>query len=650
MLMKKIKHYFFLAFLLSLICLNRSYALTLKNVYAFYNCPKTEISTEIKKFIDEKKYKLYKYDIENGFYYFQPRYMGTYTQGNYVLLGLKQISNDTFLYTQNNYASEIHRTRILNYLTQKGFTYAELKDEEMKNKLDSLANSFITDSYRGKKTVANTQLKMNENLPATENSEHQEKLEQLAKRYNKITQDEKILLALDLLKNSKQAFVIDSLLGNNKSQEPIKVSFLDLSTLGDRYKNYDGLGWQVNGYLYIFINQKHKDSPPEAIASLISGLEIHQDEYDSINEEVYARTREAMLWKELTDSNPSARLINYPLVERENHLFEMYKKGNYTNKYLYKFVSSCPKYKNLPLTSPDFESQKEIVNNAQAAEAKEKNEITDKNKIEADRKNSPEKIEKSSKTDASINNDGTNQKINQSQIIPEKLTEKDTKYYENVNRYAIDAFKNANFSLISSKYSSIDPNYEDVKKSIYLRHEKIVIDTYQIRKDKTALIYDLNNGKLKSIISISTNFFPNVSYHYKYPDGNLEKIDINLSPVLSFSFNEKGEYVNFVPYMENLQKKIKGNWKPNHPSNECSFHTLVLLKVNKKGELSSSKISKSSGNSDFDEEAMNAVKISAPFNPLPLFWGEDTIDIQFGFDMEQHRGYYYIKEFLKNNF
>lgn len=479
-MIKNFKYYCFLALLLSLLCLNKTYAFTVKNVYAFYHCPKSEIAEEIKIYIEEKKHRLYKYDEEKGFYYFQPRSWGTYPKGNYIILALKQIKNDSFLYTQSVWGTEYNKTKLLNYLKEQGFTYVEIKDEKLEDKLSSLANDFInsyknSDFYGEKKIIANNQPDKEEDNDANKTGLSEEKLKLLQEKYGEIAQDEQILLALDLLKNSKQSFIIDSLKGKNESQKPIEIGFRNLSGFGKQYRNFDGLGWLDDGLLYIYIHEKYRNAPPEAIASLISNLEVHQDEDNSINEEAYAITREIITWKELIETNPSAAKTNSALVKRENNLLKKFGQGNNIDNVVKEFVSSHSDYKNLPETSVGF-------------------------------------------------------------------------------------------------------------------------------------------GALKAE-TVKSN---------KKPCKASKKIE-----------NPTKNGVNFEPYLEKIQDKIKANWNP--PKQRKTKRIKVRFSVDKKGNLLNPKIIKSSKNRNCDNSALNALIDSAPFEPLPAEYNENTIDIEFTFDYNVYK-------------
>ena len=126
--------------------------------------------------------------------------------------------------------------------------------------------------------------------------------------------------------------------------------------LNQAYESYDAVGWKKKGKLYIYINPKHEYAPPAALAALLAHEALHQDEYNSLSEEAYAWTMEATVWSELIKRYPEANALESALVTRENVLKQLLEKGNYTNKYIKKAVYANEGYKNLPLTSPGYES------------------------------------------------------------------------------------------------------------------------------------------------------------------------------------------------------------------------------------------------------------------------------------------------------
>lgn len=87
---------------------------------------------------------------------------------------------------------------------------------------------------------------------------------------------------------------------------------------------------------------------------------------------------------------------------------------------------------------------------------------------------------------------------------------------------------------------------------------------------------------------------------------------------------------DFGPYMRELQRRIKMNWDP--PKGNESKRVVLLFKIAKDGRLLSCSVFKSSGLQNADAAALNAVKLAAPFRPLPVEYKGQSIDIQFTFD------------------
>ena len=174
--------------------------------------------------------------------------------------------------------------------------------------------------------------------------------------YRKVSKDEVVIVALDMLKGTNGEFSRKAILGNNLTGEPVKVEFKKLSEMGKEYSDFDALGWKKGKKLYIFINQKHKVAPPGALAALLAHEALHQDEFNSLAEETYAWTMEASVWCEILRIFPESADDNRnALVARENTLKKLFERGKYSDKYIKKTVWSNDGYKNLPTTSPGFE-------------------------------------------------------------------------------------------------------------------------------------------------------------------------------------------------------------------------------------------------------------------------------------------------------
>lgn len=195
-------------------------------------------------------------------------------------------------------------------------------------------------------------IEMPKTYPAKYTSQY---VKQITPMYKSVGKDEVFYVALDMLKGTNGEFSRNAILGNNLSGRPVKIEFRDLGTINPDYAKFDALGWKKNKQLFIYINPRHKDAPPGALAALLSHEALHQDEYNSLAEETYAWTMEASVWYEIVKLYPESNDELHPLVVRENTLKKLFERGGYSNKYIKKTVMSNEGYKNLPSTSPGFE-------------------------------------------------------------------------------------------------------------------------------------------------------------------------------------------------------------------------------------------------------------------------------------------------------
>ena len=132
----------------------------------------------------------------------------------------------------------------------------------------------------------------------------------------------------------------------------------------------------------------------------------------------------------------------------------------------------------------------------------------------------------------------------------------------------------------------------------------------------------------KSAVEAVKNAFPFMNLPQ---EAHQKNIFIKFTFVYNAENKPEVKNVDFKPYMSELQKKIKKNWKPNRWSKKSKL-TILLFSINKQGELVSCEISKSSGDNEFDKLALKAVRDTAPFKSLPKEYNGEKIDIQFTFD------------------
>ena len=165
------------------------------------------------------------------------------------------------------------------------------------------------------------------------------------------------MVALDMLKGTDGDFSRKAILGYNLSGYPIKIEFKNLSSVNKAYANFDAVGWKKKKKLFIYVNPKHQTAPPAALAALLAHEALHQDEYNSLSEETYAWTMEAVVWKDLVDLYPECNVEGNALVKRENTLKKLFEKGGNSTKYIKKAVYQNKGYQGLPITSPGFKEQ-----------------------------------------------------------------------------------------------------------------------------------------------------------------------------------------------------------------------------------------------------------------------------------------------------
>lgn len=169
--------------------------------------------------------------------------------------------------------------------------------------------------------------------------------------FMRCTGEPEIVKAFQVLKESQGERSLQKIV-----HKPIRVVFKDMRTISKALKNYDALSWMNNqGEQVIFVNEKHRHAPPEALAALLAHEAMHDDPHNSLREEVESWAFEAKVWMELKARNPV--LAQVPagvnaLIDRENRIEKEAREGT-----LEQFVRSSPGYDGLPETSPGFDGK-----------------------------------------------------------------------------------------------------------------------------------------------------------------------------------------------------------------------------------------------------------------------------------------------------
>lgn len=107
---------------------------------------------------------------------------------------------------------------------------------------------------------------------------------------------------------------------------------------------------------------------------------------------------------------------------------------------------------------------------------------------------------------------------------------------------------------------------------------------------------------------------------------------------------------DFSDYMTNVREKLQKNWAA--PDFLEEGHTRVLFKLDNKGRVIGGNIIESSGDTVYDESAIEAIRKSEPFGDFPQNTTRETITINYSFDTslvktDKMKEYY---ELAKKNF
>ena len=172
-----------------------------------------------------------------------------------------------------------------------------------------------------------------------------------AQNYSKISDDIQIERAIIALNESHADKVINTLMGDNPSRHPVKIMFYNLCLLSPQYSDTHALATSDNdGTMYILIDSKYQNEPPEALASIIAHEITHQLPRATLDEEIQAWTNETRQWIEFKKNNPKLALLDenkYRLVKRLNYLEKLYTAGNNSNELIAEAVMNNKAYRTL---------------------------------------------------------------------------------------------------------------------------------------------------------------------------------------------------------------------------------------------------------------------------------------------------------------
>ncbi|MCS6265949.1 MAG: hypothetical protein H2174_00070 [Vampirovibrio sp.] len=218
-----------------------------------------------------------------------------------------------------------------------------------------------TISPRGTQAVAYLSTLANHSMPLTETALSTQSLTPSLRSSTSISTQElliiarspELVLALQRMSFTPQSRVsLDAL-----RQRGGKVMFKNLAELGSQYSTFDALAWlskdpTTQGAWVLFIAEKHRKAPVEALASLITHEALHADFQNSYCEEEHAWLAEVTAWQQFKAQNPTLQHIPkgwYGLVDRLNAI-----ETALAQQALKAMIRNNPGYAGLQEASPYF--------------------------------------------------------------------------------------------------------------------------------------------------------------------------------------------------------------------------------------------------------------------------------------------------------
>lgn len=101
------------------------------------------------------------------------------------------------------------------------------------------------------------------------------------------------------------------------------------------------------------------------------------------------------------------------------------------------------------------------------------------------------------------------------------------------------------------------------------------------------------------------------------PDGNQSQANSN-------------QNIDWNGYMSNVERRVKSNWIP--PKGSGGKIVKTVFKISKNGELLEYKVTQSSGFESLDKSAIDAIRLTAPFQALPEGYAGESVSVEFVFD------------------
>ena len=126
----------------------------------------------------------------------------------------------------------------------------------------------------------------------------------------------------------------------------------------------------------------------------------------------------------------------------------------------------------------------------------------------------------------------------------------------------------------------------------------------------------LSFGSMTNAIATNTFIEDTSEIRTKYTK---EQVMLDKSPIME-------------DYIAQSRRKIKNNWYP--PTSSFENTATIVVKLDKNGKLLNCSLSQPSPDDGFNNSLIKAVK-KTKFSPLPDEFSEDSVDIDFTFNMQK---------------
>lgn len=156
---------------------------------------------------------------------------------------------------------------------------------------------------------------------------------------------------LDILKESKSGNKYYNILaGENPTQKPFKIVFVDTAKIGRLYG--DASAKQIISYephakqIVLYLDNEYRNLPPELLAPVFAAEAINTDGRTSVVEQLVCLGVMGDVWREISEKNPKLTDDKQPLIKGYNGIVKImdtdtgrFQKGNYNNLWVFSGIA-----------------------------------------------------------------------------------------------------------------------------------------------------------------------------------------------------------------------------------------------------------------------------------------------------------------------